>query len=314
MVCFRDEDVLLVSDGYCARVYASEGRFDADLSGGCDVPLSETPGAVDGAHGSRAQLRADALRTGCIKATGEDSYACRKLALRVARILPFDAKFTVARSAFGPRYRNPVLTGQGLDKLGFHQRAKENILRGIIIATDRDILTFMTRQFGDGELVAADIEDVFRESGICVHANQNAVNAEGAGSRIDIRKQSYNSIFGKLDEDPRSVHRYAISARPLAENNVTRGDDGAADDAALRFQRGVCQISKSYVARQVEVPRLDEHRRRYEDRHAVGSDCARGAVVRLDLPFEFEDQQGRIGRRRYVYRHAGRLGHSSRGG
>ncbi len=53
--------VLLVGDGHGARVYATEGRFDADLSRGCNVPLAETPGAVDRAHGSRAQLRADAL-------------------------------------------------------------------------------------------------------------------------------------------------------------------------------------------------------------------------------------------------------------
>lgn len=140
-----------------------------------------------------------------------------------------------------------------------------------------------------------------RESWMCVHANQNAVKAERAGSRIDIRKQSDNSVFGKLDEDPRSVHRYAVSARPLAENNVTGSDDGAADDAALRFQRGVCQISQRYGARQIEVPRLDEHRRRYEDGHAVGSDRSSGAVVGLDLPFEFDNQQGGIARRRYVY-------------
>ena len=43
---------------------ASKGRFDADLSGGSNVPLTETPGAVDGAHGGRAQLRADALGAG----------------------------------------------------------------------------------------------------------------------------------------------------------------------------------------------------------------------------------------------------------
>ena len=46
--------VLLVGEGHGGRVYASKGRFDADLSGGCNVPLAETPRAVNGAHGSRA--------------------------------------------------------------------------------------------------------------------------------------------------------------------------------------------------------------------------------------------------------------------
>ena len=41
IVCFRGEDVLLVSDGHSTRVYAAEGRFDADLSGRCNVPLTE---------------------------------------------------------------------------------------------------------------------------------------------------------------------------------------------------------------------------------------------------------------------------------
>ena len=172
----------------------------------------------------------------------------------------------------------------------------------------------MARQFGDGELAAANIQNVLRESRICVHANQHAVNAEAPCSRIDIRKQSYNSVFSKLDEDSRSVHRYAVSARALAENNVTGSDDGAAHDAALRFQRGISQIFQRYVARQVEVPRLDEHRRRYEDRHAVGSDRASGVVVGLDLSFDFEDQQGRIRWGRYVNWNAGSLGHSGNGG
>ena len=305
----------LVADGYGARVYATEGRFDADLSGDrSNVPLAVTPGTVDGANRSCAHLRADALRASRIEAAGEDSDGRRELALRVARILTVDAKLAVARSALGVRDSNAVLTGQGFDELGFHQRAKEHILGGIKIAPGRDVLTFMARQFGDGELVASDIEDVLGESRICVHANQRAVNAEAAGSRIDIRKQSYNYVFGKLNEHLRSVHRDAVSARPLAENNVTGSDDSASDNAALRFQRGVCQIRKRYVARQVGVPRLDEHRRRYEDRHAVGSDRSSSAVVRLDLPFDFEDQQGRIGRRRYVYRRARRLRHSSHGG
>ncbi len=168
----------------------------------------------------------------------------------------------------------------------------------------------MARQFGDGELVATDIEDVFRESGICVHANQNTINAEGAGSRINIGKQSYNSVFSKLDEDPRSVHRYAVSACPLAENNVSGSDNGTAYDAALRFQCGVYQIGKRYIARQVEVSRLDKHRRWYEDRHAVGSDRASGVVVGLNLPFELKNEQGRIGRWCYVYGRARRLRHS----
>ena len=302
---------MLVDDGYGGRVYASKRRFDANLSGGCNVPLAERPGAVDGAHGSRAQLRADTLGARRIEAAGEDSDARGELALRVAGIQTFDAKLAVASSAFGPRYSNPVLTRQGFDKLGFHERAKEHILGGIIIATGGDVLTFMDRQVGDGELVAADIEDVLRESRICVHANQSAVDTEGAGSRIDVRKQSYNHVFSKFDVDLRRVHRYAVSARPLAENNVPGRDDSAADNAALRFQRGVRQIFQRYVAREVGVPRLDEHRRRYEDRHAVGSDRASGVVVGLDLPFDFEDQQGRIGRRCYIYRRARRLGHSS---
>ena len=70
--CFRGEDVLLVADGDGARVYATEGGFDADLSGDRrNVPLTEFPAAVDGAHSSRAQLSADALGTGRIEAAGE---------------------------------------------------------------------------------------------------------------------------------------------------------------------------------------------------------------------------------------------------
>ena len=63
----RGADVLLVSKGHGACVYAAEGRFDADLSGRCNVPLAETPDAVDGAHGSRAQLDTDALCTSRIE-------------------------------------------------------------------------------------------------------------------------------------------------------------------------------------------------------------------------------------------------------
>lgn len=84
---------------------------------GCYVPLAEGPGAVDAAHGSRAQLRANALRAGRIEAAGENSDARGELALRIAGILTFDAKLAIACSAFGPRYSNPVLTGQRFDKL-----------------------------------------------------------------------------------------------------------------------------------------------------------------------------------------------------
>src|SRR5687768_14097994 len=252
----------LVGHGDGGRVNASERRFNANLSRGRNVPLTERPDAVHGAHRGRAQLSADALGASRVETAREHSHACGELSLRVARILTFDAKLTVARSAFGPRDSNTVLTGQCFHKLSFHQRAKEHILRGIVIATGRDVLTFMARQLGDGELAAADVENVFRESRICVHANQRAVNAERAGSRIDIREQSYDSIFSKLDEDARSVHRYAVSGRSLAENNVSGSDDGAAHDAALSFQRGVCQIRKRNVARQVEVTRLDEDGRR----------------------------------------------------
>ncbi len=102
---------MLVADGHGVRIYATEWRFNADLSGGCNVPLAEAPGAVDAAHGSRSQLRADALRAARIEAAGEDSYACGERALRIARILTFDAKLAVARSAFSPRDGNAVLTG-----------------------------------------------------------------------------------------------------------------------------------------------------------------------------------------------------------
>ena len=306
--------LLLVGEGYGARVYAAEWRLHADLSGRRNVPLPERPRAVDRTHCGRAQLRADTLGASRIETAGEDGNACGELALRVAGILTVDAKLAVASSAFGPCDSNTVLTRQGFNKLGFHERAKNHILRGVKVATDTDVFAFMARQVRDGELVGTDVEDVLRESRIGVHANQSTVNAEAAGSRIDIRKQSHNYVFGKLDEHPRSVHRYTVSARPLAENNVTGSNDGAADNAALRFQRGVGQIRKRYVARQIEVPRLDEHRRRYEDRHAVGSDRASSVVVRLDFAFDFEDKQGRISRRRYVYGRARGLGHRSHGG
>src|SRR5215211_4026811 len=91
--------VLLVDDGYGGRVYASKRRFDANLSGGCNVPLAETPRAVDGAYGSRAQLCADALGARRIEAAGEDSDARGELALRVTGIQTSDAKLAVARSA-----------------------------------------------------------------------------------------------------------------------------------------------------------------------------------------------------------------------
>jgi hypothetical protein len=90
---------LLVADSYGARVYAAERRFDADLSGDrSNRLLAETPGAIDGAHRSRAQLRADALGASRIESAGKDSDACGELALRVASILSFDAKLAVAVS------------------------------------------------------------------------------------------------------------------------------------------------------------------------------------------------------------------------
>ncbi|HSE19477.1 MAG TPA: hypothetical protein VLB46_20610 [Pyrinomonadaceae bacterium] len=70
----------------------------------------------------------------------ENSDAGRKLALRITGVLTFDAKLAIVRSAFGPRYRNPVLTGQGFDKLGFHQRAKENTLGRIVIAINSTVV------------------------------------------------------------------------------------------------------------------------------------------------------------------------------
>ena len=61
-ICFRGEDEGLVTDGDCVRVYAAKRRFHADLSGDCGNGfLAETPGAVEGAYRSRAQLRAGAL-------------------------------------------------------------------------------------------------------------------------------------------------------------------------------------------------------------------------------------------------------------
>lgn len=50
LLAFAARIGLLIAHGYGTRVYATEWRFDADLSGGCDVPLAETPRAVDGAH------------------------------------------------------------------------------------------------------------------------------------------------------------------------------------------------------------------------------------------------------------------------
>src|SRR5688572_20346213 len=94
----------------------------ADLRGdSSNGLLAALPGSIDRAHSGRAQLRTDALRASRVQTAREDRDARNELALRVARILTFNAKLAITRSTFGPRYRNPVLTGQGFDELGFHQ-------------------------------------------------------------------------------------------------------------------------------------------------------------------------------------------------